>query len=252
MCGPVRRTDPGSTGCTDPDDEPLYVGKSVRVRTRLLSYFRAPRGEKSWDLIRETSRIEWDYIPNEFYALIREMKLIQRWQPRFNVQHKRRRIYAFVKVTHERAPRVGSGEPRRGGQCHLLRALSPRVRALADTVRQLVHVLGLRDCPATTPVFFNDQLEMFEAGRLPHCIRAEIRTCLAPCCGATSAAEYRAAVELARRFLEGRAEAPLAELERTMRSAAERLDFEYAAVLRDRLDRLTEPFVMSSWPSGAA
>ena len=58
-------------------DELLYVGKSVHLRTRLLSYFRASRGEKSWELIRETARIEWEYIPNEFFALIREMKLIQ-------------------------------------------------------------------------------------------------------------------------------------------------------------------------------
>jgi len=230
---------PGVYRMFGPGDELLYVGKSVRLRTRLLSYFRAPRGEKSWDLIQETSRIEWDYIPNEFFALIREMKLIQQWQPRFNVQHRRRRIYAFVKVTSEPAPRV----------VPVTRVLEdgatyygpfPRVRAVADTVRELGQVLGLRDCPASTPVFFDDQLEMFEAGRVPHCIRAELRTCLAPCCGRPRAAEYRKAVGLARRFLEGRAEAPLADLERQMAAASERLEFEYAALLRDRLDRLRD------------
>jgi excinuclease ABC subunit C len=220
-----------------PGDEPLYVGKSVRLRTRLLSYFRAPRGEKPWELIRETSRIEWDYIPNEFYALIREMKLIQRWQPRFNVQHKRRRIYAFVKVTREPAPRV-LPVTRIAEDGATYYGPFPRVRQLADTVREVVQVLGLRDCPANTPVFFDDQLEMFGAGRVPHCIRAELRTCLAPCCGRPAAAEYRAAVELARRFLEGKAEAPLADLERQMSEASARLDFEYAALLRDRLERL--------------
>ena len=97
---------PGIYRMYGPDNELLYVGKSVRVRTRLLSYFRAPRGEKAWELIRETSRIEWDNIPNEFSALVREMKLIQRQRPKFNVQHKRKKIYAFVKVTRERAPRV--------------------------------------------------------------------------------------------------------------------------------------------------
>jgi excinuclease ABC subunit C len=220
-----------------PGDEPLYVGKSVRLRTRLLSYFRAPRGEKSWELIRETSRIEWDYIPNEFYALIREMKLIQRWQPRFNVQHKRRRIYAFVKVTREPAPRV-LPVTRIAEDGATYYGPFPRVRALAKTVREVAHVLGLRDCLAATPVFFDDQLEIFDAGRAPRCIRAELRTCLAPCCGRPTAGEYRAAVELARRFLEGRAEAPLADLERQMTEASARMDFEYAALLRDRLERL--------------
>jgi excinuclease ABC subunit C len=220
-----------------PGDETLYVGKSVKLRTRLLSYFRAPRGEKSWELINETARIEWDYIPNEFYALIREMKLIQRWQPRFNVQHKRRRIYAFVKVTREPAPRV-LPVTRISEDGATYYGPFPRVRALAETIREIVHVLGLRDCPANTPVFFDDQLEMFEAGRVPYCIRAELRSCLAPCCGSPTAGQYRAAVELARRFLEARADAPLANIERQMAEASARLDFEYAALLRDRLERL--------------
>jgi len=230
---------PGVYRMLGPTGELLYVGKSVRLRTRILSYFRASRGEKPWDLIRETARIEWDYIPNEFFALIQEMKLIQQRQPRFNVQHRRRRMYAFVKVTREPAPRV----------LPVTRVIEdgatyygpfPRVRAVADTVRELAHVLGLRDCPATTPVFFEDQLEMFGNGRIPHCIRADLKTCLAPCCGRPRAAEYRRAVQLARRFLEGTAEAPLADLERRMAEAAGRLEFEYAALLRDRLERLRD------------
>ena len=228
---------PGIYRMYGPGDEPLYVGKSVRLRTRLLSYFRAPRGEKSWELIRETARIEWDYIPNEFFALIREMKLIQLWQPRFNVQHKRRRIYAFVKITREPAPRV-LPVTRISEDGATYYGPFPRVRALSHTVREVVHMLGLRDCPASTPVYFEDQLEMFEAGRIPSCMRAELESCLAPCCGRPTAAAYTAAVELTRRFLEGKAEAPLVELGRQMQTASERLDFEYAALLRDRIERL--------------
>jgi excinuclease ABC subunit C len=218
-------------------DELLYVGKSVHLRTRLLSYFRATPGDKSWELMRETARIEWDYIPNEFFTLIREMKLIQRWQPRFNVQHKRRRIYSFVKVTREPAPRV-LPVTRVIEDAATYYGPFPRVEAVARTVRDLAHVLGIRDCPAETPMFFQDQLEMFEDARAPRCIRADLRTCLAPCCGRPSTSDYRRAVELARRFLEGRADAPLAGLEQRMEAAAGRLDFEYAGLLRDRLERL--------------
>jgi excinuclease ABC subunit C len=230
---------PGVYRMLGPDDELLYVGKSVRLRTRLLSYFRAPHGEKSWDLIQETARIEWDYIPNEFFALIREMKLIQRWQPRYNVEHKRRRIYAFVKVTRELAPRV-LPVTRVVEDAATYYGPFPRVRAVAQTVRDLAHVLGIRDCAAQTPMFFEDQLEIFDAGRAPRCMRADLRTCLAPCCGRPAAAEYQRAVELVRRFLEGKADAPLAGLERQMEEAADRLEFEYAALLRDRLERLRE------------
>jgi excinuclease ABC subunit C len=228
---------PGVYRMLGPGGELLYVGKSVRVRTRVLSYFRAHHGEKAWDLIREATSIEWDYIPNEFFALIQEMKLIQRWQPRFNVRHRRRRIYAFVKITREPAPRLlPVSRVAEDGATYY--GPFPRVQAVARTVRELAHVLGLRDCPASTPVYFGDQLEIFEGGRVPHCIRAELASCLAPCCGRPSAREYRSAVGLARRFLEGRAERPLAELERRMGEASARLDFEYAAVLRDRLERL--------------
>jgi len=220
-----------------PGNELLYVGKSVHVRTRVLSYFRAAKGEKAWELIRETERIEWDYIPNEFYSLIREMKLIQQRQPRFNVQHKRKPIYAFVKVTAEAAPRVlpvttvvADGATYYGP--------FPRVRRLADIVRELAQVLGLRDCPGNTRVFFGDQTEMFGNGRVPSCVRADLRSCLAPCCGRPTAAEYDDAVRLARRFLEGRAEEPLAELERRMNVASVEMNFEYAAVMRDRIERL--------------
>lgn len=230
---------PGVYRMFGPGEELLYVGKSVHVRTRVLSYFRAERGQKAWELIRETARIEWEYIPNEFYALIQEMKLIQQWQPRYNVQHKRKRIYAFVKVTAEVAPRIvpvtrviDDGSTYYGP--------FPRVKSVAQTVRDMAHVLGLRDCPGSTPVFFDDQIELFDGGRVPRCIRAELRTCLAPCVGRPKAAEYASAVALARRFLEGRAEKPLAELEAEMNAASQRMDFEYAALLRDRLERLRE------------
>lgn len=228
---------PGVYRMLGPGGELLYVGKSVRVRARVLSYFRAPKGEKAWDLIRDTSKIEWDYIPNEFFALIHEMKLIQRWQPRYNVQHRRKRIYAFVKITREPAPRLlPVSRVTEDGAAYY--GPFPRVGAVARIVRELAHVLGLRDCPAATPVHFDDQLEMFDAGRVPRCIRADLSTCLAPCCGRPTAREYRAAVDLARRFLEGRADRPLAELQQRMDEASARLDFEYAALLRDRLERL--------------
>jgi len=229
---------PGVYRMFGPGEELLYVGKSVRVRTRVLSYFRADKGEKAWELIHETARIEWDYIPNEFFSLIQEMKLIQERQPRFNVQHKRRRIYAFVKVTAEAAPRVlpvtrvvDDGSTYYGP--------FPRVKAIAVIARELSQVLGLRDCPAATPVFFRDQMEMFATGRVPRCMRAELSTCLAPCAGRPSAEEYMAMVGLARRFLEGKAEQPLGDLKNQMESASARMDFEYAATLRDRIERLT-------------
>ncbi len=219
------------------DGHPLYVGKSVRVRTRLLSYFRAPPGDKAANLIRETGRIRWEYIPNEFSALVREMKLIQHWQPRFNVQHKRKRIYGFVKLTREIAPRI-LPVTRVIADGSLYFGPFPAMERVGRTVRELAQAVGLRDCPGSTPVCFDDQLEMFSGGRTPLCMRAELGTCLAPCCGGTTGDAYQRQVAVARRFLEGRTREPLVGLERRMEAAVSRLDFEYAGVLRDRIARL--------------
>ena len=83
-------------------------------------------------------------------------------------------------------------------------------------------------------------MEIFAKGRTPHCLRAETRSCLGPCCGNCSSGEYALKVETARRFLEGKSKKPLRELHREMEKASEDLEFEYAALVRDRLERLEE------------
>lgn len=228
---------PGVYQMLNADGNPLYVGKSIRVRTRLLSYFRALPEEKATKLIRETGRIRWEYIPNEFSTLVHEMKLIQRWQPRFNVQHKRKRMYAFVKLTRERAPRI-LPVTRAVSDGSLYFGPFPAVGKVSRTVRELAHAVGLRDCPGPTPMFFDDQLEIFGDGRSPLCMRAELGTCAAPCCGGVSGEDYQRKVQTAKRFLEGRTKEPLSAIEDSIRGAVARLDFEYAARLRDRMERL--------------
>lgn len=228
---------PGVYRMLGPEDDLLYVGKSVRVKSRVLSYFRADPGEKAGKLIRDAQKIVWEYIPNEFEALVQEMRLIKRWRPRYNVEHKRKRSFAFVKITQEPAPRVlpVSRVLPDGGTYF---GPFPRPRFLGQTLRELAQILGLRDCPATVPIFFDDQLEIFEGGLTPRCLRAETGSCLGPCCGACSGQRYRSRAEVARRFLEGRTREPLRLLQEEMDRAAGELDFEYAALLRDRLTNL--------------
>ncbi|HEX6134928.1 MAG TPA: UvrB/UvrC motif-containing protein [Longimicrobiales bacterium] len=230
---------PGVYRMLGPGNEVLYVGKSIRVRSRLLSYFRADRGEKAAEIISHTHHIEWDYAPSEFAALLLEMRSIQRWRPPYNVEHKRDRVFCFVKLTRDEAPRLlvvrevlDDGAiyfgPFRGPQ---------RVR---DVVREIRDLLELRDCAPSTRMRFADQLDLFGADPQPLCMRADVRKCLAPCAGRCTKAEYLAQVELARRFLDGDADIPLTILRRRMDTAADRLHFEYAAELRDRMHRLED------------
>lgn len=216
----------------------LYVGKSIRVKTRLLSYFREER-TKSARLVREASDVAWDYIPNEFATLLREMRLIQTWRPEFNVQHKRKKNYAFVKVTREPAPRVVP-VTRVANDGAAYYGPFGRVGWVTQTVHDISRVMGLRDCPGDTPVHFDDQLEMFRGGRTPLCLRAETGNCLAPCAGGCSSGDYLARVEETLRFLEGRGSAPIDRLNSDMARSAARKEYEYAAVLRDRRESLAK------------
>lgn len=221
----------------DGEGEILYVGKSVRLRSRLLSYLRASPGEKSADLIRATRSIRWDYVPNEFWALVRELRLIKQWRPPYNVEHARRARYAFVKVTNGPAPRIlPVARVAEDGATYF--GPFPRPGRLGETLRELSHALGLRDCPGDTPIHFGDQLELFGDGPPPRCLRAETGSCLAPCAGRCTEDQYGSRIRLALRFLEGRSRRPVEELEERMRRAAGRMDFEYASILRDRAERL--------------
>jgi excinuclease ABC subunit C len=118
-------------------------------------------------------------------------------------------------------------------------------RRIEEAVRELNDVLGLRDCKLSTPMRFADQPDLFGLERTPLCHRAEIGRCVGPCAGLCTEYEYQRRVHLARAFLDGDADEPLRWLSERMLEAAERWNFEYAAQLRDRaqrLERLREEF----------
>ncbi len=229
---------PGIYRFTGPRRELLYVGKSVRIRARLLSYFRAREG-KPRELLRVASGVEWEYVPNEFEALLREFRLIRAFLPRFNVVHRRHRRYAWIRITREAAPRLlATRVPRPDGSRFL--GPFPATRALPRTLQELASLVGLRDCPRSTPIHFADQLDLLSSPRTPLCSRAELGSCPAPCASGCSRASYLEGVDRALDFLEGRSELPLERLRDRMEQAAHRLGFETAARLRDREARLRE------------
>jgi excinuclease ABC subunit C len=228
---------PGTYRMLGPGGELLYVGKSIRVRTRLLSYFRAARGEKAAEIIGHAHRVEWDYVPSEFAALLHEFRQIKRWRPVYNVEHKRDRQYCFVKLTSDAAPKLlVVAQPIADGALYF-GPFRGRAR-VAEAMRELSDLLELRDCAARTPIRFADQPDLFDYTAAPLCIRAELHRCLAPCAARCTQAQYAEQADLARRFLEGDTERPLAILRERMQRASERLDFEYAGALRDRATRL--------------
>ena len=221
--------------------EVLYVGKSKRVRTRLLSYFRcAYPEEKGARILREAESIDWEYTPSEFAALLRELRLIKTYRPRLNVQMKRDGLhYAFIKITRGAAPKLAVVRGPSADDASVYYGPFVGAQRIEEALRELNDALMLRDCRSDTKMYFSDQVELFNlTPRTPGCIRHEIGKCLGPCVGGCSIAEYDERVSLARAFLDGSNDGPMEMLRTKMEEASESLQFERAASFRDKLNRL--------------
>ena len=229
----------------------LYVGKSVHIRTRLLSYFRAVDGDKARRLMAKTERVDWDYTPDPFAALLHEWRLIRRWRPPFNVEHKAETEFRFVKLTTETTPRLVVTRTVEDDSATYWGPFGATAR-VRHAMRVLNGVVGVRDCSSATPMRFAEQGDLFsyhgDQGRgtggsgtlrlVPLCVRGEMSMCLAPCAGRCTTTEYGGAVEKARRFLDGAGYEPIMELTGRMNDAAERQQYELAGRLRERVDLL--------------
>src|SRR5512132_1108471 len=234
---------PGIYRMLSSEGEVLYVGKSKKVRTRLLSYFRcAFPEEKGARIVREADRIEWEYTPSEFAALLEELRLIKRFRPRCNVAMKRdARHFAFIKLTRGPAPKLLVVRGAGADDAQIYYGPFNGAQRVSEAVRELNDALGLRDCRLDQPMHFADQPELFQIfPRTPGCIRHEIKKCLGPCVGGCTAMEYDERVRLVRSFLDGADDGPMETLRAEMQVASENMEFERAAVLRDKLARLED------------
>ena len=221
--------------------EVLYVGKSKRVRTRLLSYFRcAYPEEKGARILREADTIDWEYTPSEFAALLRELRLIKTYRPRLNVAMTRDALhYSFIKLTRGPAPKLMVVRVASADDASIYYGPFVGAQRVGEALRELSDVLMLRDCKTEMKMHFSDQQELFQIfPRTPGCIRFEIGKCLGPCVGGCSIDEYEQRVGMVRAFLDGSNDGPIEMLRGKMDEASDRLEFERAASYRDKLGRL--------------
>ena len=221
--------------------EVVYVGKSKRIRSRLLSYFRcAYPEEKGARILREAESIDWEYTPSEFAALLRELRLIKTYRPRLNYAMKRDAThYSFIKLTKGPAPKLAVVRGASADDASVYYGPFVGAQRIGEALRELSDVLMLRDCSADTRMYFSDQQELFQLSpRTPGCIRYEIKKCVGPCVGGCSVSEYDERVSMARAFLDGSNDGPIETLRAKMAEASEKLEFERAASFRDKLGRL--------------
>lgn len=233
---------PGIYRMLSGDGEVIYVGKSKQVRTRLLSYFRcAFPEEKGARILRSAEKIEWEYTPSEFAALLQELRMIKRFRPRYNVAMKRDgRNYSFIKLTKGAAAKLLVVRGPTGDDADIYYGPFVGAQRVGEAVRELNDVLMLRDCRTDLKMFYSDQTELFQLQRTPGCIRHEIAKCLGPCIGGCSSSQYEQQVKLARAFLDGSDDGPLNVLRAEMERLSAAMEFERAATYRDKLERLED------------
>lgn len=231
---------PGVYGMIGLDGQVIYIGKAKSLRSRLLGYFRRRgRDPKAGRILSRTAALAWEHSPSEFAALLRELELIRRWRPCFNVYGRPGRwLRLYVCLGRRPAPYVFlSQRPKKG----MLGSFGPIPggRRARSAVRWLNDLFHLRDCPSDVRLVFADQIELFPVIREVGCLRYEIGTCLGPCAALCSEPAYEAKARLAHAFLSGQSQGTLTRLEQEMMKAANSQAFERAAALRDKWETLT-------------
>jgi excinuclease ABC subunit C len=216
----------------------IYVGKAKRLRTRLLTYFRAEYpGDKAARILYAASDIAWDYVSSEFAAYLGELRQIRRFRPHFNHRGNVTRRSVLIKISGDVAPRayVGATVVREDARCYgPFRSMSRTLEA----VRTLNDLLGIRDCTAEMPAVFAGQGDLFDRPRQAGCMRYEFGFCSGPCAGFVTQQDYRRRVETVMAFLEGRTIQPIDRVVQAMQEASAQARFEVATRWREKFEQL--------------
>jgi DNA polymerase-3 subunit epsilon len=218
---------PGVYLFRDRNGRVIYVGKATNLRARVRSYFGSDDRRKVPQLLRETESIDHLVCDHPLEAEVREIRLIQEHEPRFNRRSKAWRSYAYLKLTlNERFPRLTVVREQRADGCLYLGPLHSS--GAAHTVKEAVEAaVPLRRCAR--------RVGRSAACAGPACVPAQLNVAACPCSGHTGTEEYGSIVDSVRRGLTGEPELLLGPLERRMHTLAGAERFEEAALARDRL-----------------
>ncbi|MCM3568353.1 excinuclease ABC subunit UvrC [Neobacillus mesonae] len=216
---------PDQPGCylmKDRQGTIIYVGKAKVLKNRVRSYFTGSHDGKTQRLVQEIEDFEYIVTSSNIEALLLELNLIKKYDPKYNVMLKDDKTYPFIKLTAERHPKLVITRKVKKDKGKYFGPY-PNVGAANETKKLLDRIYPLRKC-ATLP----DRV----------CLYYHLGQCLAPCVNEVSEAQYKEITDEITRFLHGGYKEIKKELSERMTAAAEELDFERAKEYRDKITHI--------------
>ena len=221
-------TNPGVYLMHDKNGRIIYVGKAKNLKNRVTQYFRSSSSHtpKVKAMVSHISYFEYIITDSELEALVLECNLIKKHRPKYNILLKDDKHYPFLKVSmQEDYPRISVA---RKVQNDGARYFGPYMGI--NTINNTLEIIGKIFNPPTCRKKFPDDI-----GKGRPCLNYHIKNCFAPCTGNVSREEYRSVFEQICKFLDGSHEELKTALEKEMQEASKNLEFEKAAMLRDKL-----------------
>lgn len=221
---------PGIYKFLDEEGVILYVGKAKELKKRLASYFgdRKGRAHKTRTMVKNAHRIEYTIVETEADALLLENTLIKKYQPRYNVMLKDGKSYSYICIKNERFPRVFiTRRVIKDGSTYFGPYTSKgRLKIILDLIKQL---FPLRTCT------YNLAEENIQEGKFKVCLEYHIKNCLGPCEGLEKEGTYNERIDQIKNILKGNFSSVVNHFKQEMQYYAEKLDFERAQQIKEKL-----------------
>jgi excinuclease ABC subunit C len=217
---------PGVYRMLNAEGEVMYVGKAKNLRRRVGSYFSRASNRRIASMVSQVRGIEITATHTEAEALLLENNLIKEHKPRYNVLLRDDKSYPYLFLSAEEFPRLAFHRGARGARGRYFGPY-PSASAVRETLQLLQKLFPVRQCE-----------DSYFRNRSRPCLQYQIERCTAPCVGFIKPDAYAQDVQDTELFLEGKASDVIERWVHKMEQAAQRLDFEEAAHLRDQISAL--------------
>ena len=220
---------PGIYIFRDKRDRVIYIGKASNLHSRVRSYFKQTTSlsEKTLQLVEQVDKIEFVITESEIAALVLECQQIKKYRPYFNVMLKDDKSYPYIKVDIKNDwPTISITRRRLNDGAKYIGRI-PSAWSARQTYEHIRKLFPLRSCN-----------KIINGNEKTPCLKYHIKRCLGPCIGAISREDYRNLVKQAVEFFEGKGDVIIRELKRDMQVAAQQMQFERAAQLRNKIQAI--------------